>query len=77
MSDKIPKSFKFSPTIVHLIERLSELEYGNATRVIEMLVWRESEARGLLKPGNGKHNPCNEPAKRRRSRARAGKGSST
>jgi hypothetical protein len=58
MTDKIPKSYKFSETIVRLIGELSNLpEFGNATRVIEILVWREAQARDMIRPDNGKDDP--------------------
>ena len=66
MSIKIPKSYKFSETIARLIEEISQSpEFGGiTTRVLEMLVWREAQARGLIRPGNGKDDPDKKKAKR-------------
>lgn len=47
---KIPHSFKFSKQVTAALERLAELPaYGNKTRVLESLVWREAEALHIIK----------------------------
>jgi hypothetical protein len=65
MANKIPKTYKFSETIIRLIDELSKSpEFGNATRVIEILVWREAQARDMIQPDNGKDDPGKKKAKR-------------
>ena len=59
MVNKIPKTYKFSETIIRLINEMAQSpEFcGNATRVIETLVWREAQARDMIRLGNGKDDP--------------------
>jgi hypothetical protein len=57
MADRIPKTYKFREIIIAMIDKLAQIpEYGNRTRLIEVLVWREAEQRGMVivKPENGK-----------------------
>jgi hypothetical protein len=58
MENRIPKTYKFREAIASMIDRLAQIpEYGNRTHLIEMLIWREAEQRGMVKPNNGKHDP--------------------
>lgn len=55
---KIPRSFKFSETIDRLLGELAAIpEFGNRTRVVEVLIWREADVRCLVKPTNHTHDP--------------------
>jgi len=58
MANRIPKTYKFREIITALIDRLAEIpEFGNRTHLIEVLIWKEAEQRGIVKPENGKHDP--------------------
>jgi hypothetical protein len=58
MENRIPKTYKFREIIIAMIDKLAEIpEYGNRTRLIEMLVWREAEQRGMIRPENSKNDP--------------------
>jgi hypothetical protein len=55
MENRIPKTYKFREIIIAMIDKLAQIpEYGNRTRLIEMLVWREAEQRGMVRPENSK-----------------------
>lgn len=70
MSTKIPKSFKLSDVTVRLLRKLSEFpEYGNETRVVEILIWRDAQSRCLVQPTNGHAAPEKQPPARRRRKA--------
>jgi hypothetical protein len=64
---KIPRSFKISQTVDRLLGQLAEIpEFGNRTRVLEVLVWREAEARCLVQPCNHKSDPQSKPPRKKR-----------
>ncbi len=59
MENRIARTYRLRERITNLILQLADCpEFGNNTRVIEILVWNEARKRGLLKPENGKHDPC-------------------
>ena len=58
MENRIPKTYKFREIITALIDKLAKIpEFGNRTHLIEVLIWREAEQRGIVKPENGKNDP--------------------
>jgi hypothetical protein len=58
MEQRVPKTYKFRNVISRLIDKLAENpEFGSRTHLIEVLVWKEAEQRGMVKPENGKHDP--------------------
>jgi hypothetical protein len=60
MENRIAKTYKFREAIVSMIDKLAKIpEYGNRTHLIEVLVWREAEQRGIVRPENGKNDPRN------------------
>jgi len=68
MENRIPKTYKFREIITALIDKLAKIpEYGNRTRLIEMLIWREAEQRGIVKPENSNNYPRKSKKTTRRS----------
>lgn len=59
MEIRVAKTYKFREAIVRLIVEMAKCpEFGSKTHLLEVLVWNEARKRGLLKPDNGKHDPC-------------------
>ena len=68
MEKRIPKTYKFRKIIAALIDKLAQNpEYGNRTRLIEILIWNAAEQRGMVRPENGKNDPRKSKKITRRS----------